>query len=419
MAQDSAPDQPVDNYQQALTERLVDEGRALLMQGEFASAERTLLDALQLVKINNGMNSPLQLPVLDLLIQAQLPQQQWETIQQYLAYFDWLNDELYKTNLNDFLSGTEVLGSLHLQAAADPNNPRAAHYLVSAKNHYWHAVSAIEGRYGKQSSLLTPWLYRIVLSHFYQSSLVKRRGLTSYNYKTDEPAIVNGWSLSKNESIQKSYNIGLELLERIKNSETARADQNAEAIAWLYLGDWETAFGNGAKALQHYLKANQVFIAAGATQQSIDLLFAQTTIVPEPSYASKLSDLIQSNAEPDIPIEFIAWSTSFPGIAAPTGTPHSTGQEAIRAQVSFDYNLDEITELMGAKEIDRSLFTKSNLTLVSISSPSEDAVTTALRDVSLLNLRPRLISGELVQNQHITIDYLLPSQSALRLLTDN
>ena len=409
------------NYQHSLAEEMLDEGRLKLEQGQYAEAERLFFDALQVVKINNGMNSTLQIPVLELLIQSQLPQRQWGTIKQYLAYFDWLTGEFYRTDLNDFLNSTKVLSALYLQASADHTNPHSAHFLIASKNLNWNAISAIEGVYCRESKQLTPWLYQVVLSHFYQSSLIKRRGLTSYNYKTDEPAIVNGWSLSKNESLRKSYNIGLELLQRIREIEAAGDSKEAEAIASLYLGDWEATFDNGPKAIEHYKTANQLFLAGCTQQESVDALFAQTSVLPEPGFKSSLAELITKPFKPGSAKEFIAWSANYPGAAAPPAIQQfpATDQEAIQASVSFDYNLGNVTEYMGYKEVDRSWFTKSNITLVSISDDSQGAVSQALRDVSLIHLRPQLRSGELVSSEDITINYLFSRQTAPLLLTDN
>ncbi len=410
-----------DNYQHDLAEQMLDDGRLLLEKGEYADAERLFFDALQVIKINNGMTSTLQVPILELLIQSQLPQRKWGTIQQYLAYFDWLTSEFYQSGLDDFLNSIEVLSALYLQASADPANPYSAHFLIASKNLNWNAISAIEEIYGRESKQLTPWLYRVVLSHFYQSSLIKRRGLTSYNYKTDEPAIVNGWSLSKNESLRKSYNIGLELLERIREIESADNSKEAEAIAWLYLGDWEATFDNGPKAIEHYKMATQVLLANGIAQSVVDSLFAQNAILPELSFSSNLADLIIQPDKSDSGKEFIAWSANFPAAAVPAAVKQYaiTAQEAIQANVSFDYNLRSFTEYMGYKEVDRRLFTKSNITLVSISEESEDARTQALRDVSLIHLRPQFRAGELVPSEDITINYFFSRQSAPLLLTDN
>ena len=424
LAQDS-PSLPetapwANNYQQTLAEEMLADGRILLEQRSFADAERVFFDALQVVKINNGVTSTLQLPVLKLLIESLLPQGKWEAIQQYLSYFDWLNTELYRTNVADFLAGTEVLSSLYLQASADITNPSGAHYLVASKNLYWNAVSAIEGVYGRQSNELTPWLYRLVLSHFYQSSLLDRRGLTSYDYKTDEPAIVNGWSLSKNESLEKSYNIGSELLRRIRDIEFAQGNHEAQAIAWLYMADWETTFDNGAKALEFYEKAHQLLLDSGATQSTIDALFAQTTVLPEPSFKPSLAELITQPAGLSSVKQFTAWSENYPAAQIPAAISNSsiTGLGLIQAKVSFDYNQASAGEFDN-NGVNRNLFVKSNITLIAISEDIEAAKTKALNDVSLLHLRPKLISGELVPSKGITVDYQFSRQATPLLLSDN
>ncbi len=407
------------NDQQNLTEKMLIDGRGLLEQGLYSEAESLLFEALQLVKINSGVASTRQIPVLALLIESLLPQQDWKTIQQYLAYFDWLNSKLYRTNLVDFLNSTETLSSLYLQVAADETNPHSAHYLVAAKSLYWNAVSAIERAHGGESRQLTPWLYKIVLSHFYQSTLVKRRGLTSYSYKTDAPAIVNGWSLSKNESLRKSYNIGAQILRRIRDIESAGGNKQAAAIAWLYLADWETTFANGARALEFYQKANRLFLNSGADQDTVDALFAQTSVLPEPSFELSLANLIAQPAGSTSTKIFRAWSTNFPTAAIPAtlGELAAAGQADIHAEVSFDYNLVSAAKLPTNEAINRSLFTKSNLTLVSISQNIGAAQ--ALHDVSLLHLRPQLVGGELVTSEGITVDYVFPRQAVSLLFSDN
>jgi hypothetical protein len=351
---------------------------------------------------------------------SQLPQQQWEIMPQYLSYFNWLNSELYRANMLDFLSGTEVLSSLYLQASADTTNPNSAHYLVAAKNLYWNAVSAIEGAYGSNSKKLTPWLYRVVLSHYYQSTLVKRRGLTSYNYKTDEPTIVNGWSLSKKESLQKSYNIGAELLKRIRDIESAEGNQEAEAIAWLYLADWEATFDNRSTALEYYQKANRLFLGSGAQQQTIDRLFAQTSVLPESGYRLALADLITQAGGSSSTTTFVAWSENFPATPAPAALDQyaAASRNTIHAQVSFDYNLGSSPELNNGRKIDQSLFAKNNIRLISISTEFDGAEAQALRDVSLLHFRPQLRSGELVSSEGITVDYVFSRQGTPLLLSD-
>ena len=56
--------------------------------------------------------------------------------------------------------------------------------------------------------------------------------------------------------------------------------------------------------------------------------------------------------------------------------------------------------------------------LVSISEPIEAAKAQALYDVALLNLRPQLVSGELVPSEGITVDYVFSPQTIPMLLSD-
>jgi len=186
----------LNNYQRFYAEQLVEQGILAMQQGEFQSAEQDFSKAIQVVKVNNGLHSALQGPALSHLIESLLAQGRWEAADKQLASFEWLNKRSYSQNIFDYLEGSRELSRLYLQASAYYTNPRSARYLISAKNLNWRAVSSIEATLGTDHPLLTPWLYDIVLIHFYQASLEKRKGMTSYEFKSDDGEIVAGWALA-------------------------------------------------------------------------------------------------------------------------------------------------------------------------------------------------------------------------------
>jgi hypothetical protein len=141
----------LNSYQQGAVEDLLNTGRSLLEESEYASAGKIFLEALQNIKVNNGMDSSLQAPVLELLIQALLPHKNWAITNQYLSYFQWLNSKAMQTNFDSYLKGADAPAKLYLRAAADPQNPHTAHYVVTARNLTWNAISAIESLAGKQN----------------------------------------------------------------------------------------------------------------------------------------------------------------------------------------------------------------------------------------------------------------------------
>jgi len=55
-------------------------------------------DAPQNIKVNNSMNSSLQAPMFELLIQTLLPKQNKAITNQYLSYFEPLNSNTMQKN---------------------------------------------------------------------------------------------------------------------------------------------------------------------------------------------------------------------------------------------------------------------------------------------------------------------------------
>jgi len=183
-AQESTEQASYNNiYEQVRTEQLLELGQQQMFERDFAGAEKTFLEALQIAKVNYGLSAPQQRNALRYVIESQLAQEKWEQAGSQLSYFEWLNDEIYTRDFYDYLLGTEQLSDILLRASANADNSNSTRYLLAAKNLNWRAVSGIEATLGENHVELTPWLYNIVLAHYYQISLLnflcrslKRRG---------------------------------------------------------------------------------------------------------------------------------------------------------------------------------------------------------------------------------------------------
>lgn len=407
-------------YKQEEIESHLNEGIELLELGSYRAAAKSFSATLQAIKVNQGINSPKQAAPLALLIQAQMGYRDWRTINQHLAHFEWLNSETYKSDFTSYLQGVESLANLYLQAAADPLNPQAAHYLVSARNLTWNAVSSIERKHGRDSELLSPWLYKIVLSHFYQSGSVKRRGMTSYDYKSDDAVIVNGWSLSKNEYIAKSHSIGLELLARIKDIEGEHRGPESEAIMLIYLGDWEMLFDNQTAALEYYQRGVRALKNADTEPEKIDSFFSHPTVLPEPAIYSDLATLEHTGGTAG-KTTFNAWSSNFPAAERPAfSDPKTLNGEKFHAVVQLDKEGNQVVEeaLQASSEVQKTSSEKISL-MGEKAQLSAQARNKLEENIALLRFRPRFQDGKLVPRDEITVDYFFTQSDEPTILGSN
>lgn len=407
-------------YKQEQVSGYLNDGIALIEAGDYSAAEKNFSAALQAAKVNHGIKSPEQVIALELLIQAQMGHRNWRTINQYLAHFEWLNGEIYKTDLDRYLQGMDALANLYLRAAADPLNPQAAHYLISARNLTWNVVSAIEREHGRDNALLSPWLYKIVLSHFYQAGSVKRRGMTSYDYKSDDAVIINGWSLSKNEYVDKSHNIGLELLTRIKALEAKHNGPESEAIMLIYLGDWETLFGNETAALDYYQQSFHGLQISGVDSGQIDAFFKHPSVLPEQAIYPNLSAFHTQRDDPD-KITFNAWSSNFPAAERPFFIDSLTEPDRVfHAIVQLDSEgqqvLRQAISPSGQTRIETSGIDSSTSSQAVLSGSAKRRLE---ESIASLRFRPRLEGGKLVPRDEITVDYFFTQSEDPTILGSN
>lgn len=393
-----------DNFQHAQSEQLVEAGKLALFENELFTAERRFSEAMQIAKVNNGLYTETQIPILELMIETQIAQGNWESFDTQLEYYDWLNKKNSRNSLSNYLSGIAGMSRLLLAASAHVENPSSIRYLIAAKNLNWQAVSAIESTRGSNSLQLAPWLYNIVLAHYYQISTTKRRGMTSYEYRSEDEKIVSGWSLRKNESMRISYSIGKDLLERIQSLFQNNPQQSPETtgLMLVYLGDWEMVFGNKARALSLYNDANLAFTNNGVDQASINQFFATTTVLPAAIFQTRF-EISESD---DLPIEFLAWSPNY--IA--TASPESQRQNQILPKREFNalvsFSLDSLSSSLRATEsAARMVVALSDLKVLSTTPDNSFVQDLARNEINLLQFRPKFENGIPVSKENIEMEY--------------
>lgn len=414
-AQESPEPAPYnDVYEQVRAEQLLEQGQLQMREQDFAGAENTFLEALQIAKVNYGLSAPQQRVALGYVIEAQLAQEKWEQAGTQLSYFEWLNDEIYTRDFYDYLLGTEQLSDLLLRASANVENSNSTRYLLAAKNLNWRAVSAIEATLGENHVELTPWLYNIVLAHYYQISLLKRPSMFSDVVETEGENVVRGRTLAKGESLRISYRIGKDLLQRIVDIYVAAEDSPPEssALARVYLADWDMLFGLEPAALARYQQAYEELINLGVSPARANSLFKRPTVLPAPTLATSLSKMALQPGEG--PLRFTAWTPNYPATALPKSqlaVISATGEQ-LKATLRFNL-VPQLPETLMANQRSIKLgFNLRELEVISV-SPGDEALREQARyEVSLLQLRPALENGLPIVTENVELEYLFAPQSA-------
>ncbi len=409
-------------FDQARSEQLVQDGLQQMRSGQFERAERTFLDAMQIAKVNFGLNSPEQRIPLEYAIDAQLAQGKWDQVETNVSYFEWLNDEVYSKDFYEYLNGTEQLSSLLLRASANTENPIAVRYLIAAKNLNWRAVSSIEATLGDAHPQLAPWLYNIVLAHYYQSSLLKRRGVSRHAFRNDADEEISGWTMNVGDSLRISYRIGRELLARIEAIYMLAEEDvppESRAIATLYRADWEKLFGNDDEALAIYEIAYKRFLQAGLSEAQTNQLFARPTVLPANELHNSFASMLTEQQEG--PVRFNAWTPNYPTAALPSERAAINGGMGteIMALVRFDLHPLLPTGLINNNRTIRLGFNLADLEVLETTPDNALIAERARREVSLLQFRPKLENGTPVPLEGVELEYRFPPQFSVISISGN
>jgi len=422
LAQESTERASYNNiYEQIRTEQLLELGQQQMIERDFAAAEKTFLEALQIAKVNHGLSAPQQRNALGYVIESQLAQEKWEQAGSQLSYFEWLNDEIYTRDFYDYLLGTEQLSDVLLRASANADNSNSTQYLLAAKNLNWRAVSNIEATLGENHVELTPWLYNIVLAHYYQISLLKRPSMFNDVVIAKGEDEWRGRTLAKGESLRISYRIGKDILQRIVDIYVAAKDSPLEssALARLYQADWELLFGLESAALALYQQVYEELLDLGVSPVRANALFQHPRVLPVPTIATSLSQMeIQLRERP---IRFEAWTPNYPATALPKPQLAVTSKTAERFKATLRFNLvPQLPEVLMANQRSIKLgFNLRNLEVISVSPEEEQLREQALYEVSLLQLRPVLENGLPIVTENVELEYLFAPQNEALSLKEN
>jgi len=396
-----------DYFQPEQAEMLADQARQAVIDGRYPAAEALLDQALQVNRANLGLHNPSQLALVDLLLETLLLQEKWEEFDQKLDYVSWLNQRINAADPDQLANGLLRQSDWHRAAAGVIQRSQSAWYLIQGKYLNWQAVSVLESQYGRQDTRLAPILYQIVLEHYYQSVLNQRRGTTSYEFKSNDKAPANGWMLSRNESVQRSYRIGRENLQRIREvySNDPEAPKSTDALLKIYQADWEFLHGNNRVALELYQAAYFDLLAAGIQEAEVERFFNQLTKLPA-------QDLQTAWLNPPAPdnesvVEFYAWSTLYPGTETPAEFLQPPFQPLFQPQgdESRLVQVELKLEVNGDPQSGNFDYGVTGLNILNVAPDNESVANRVFAEVPLLKFRPRLVAGELANHEPFLVNY--------------
>lgn len=262
----------------ALQQELFGLGLAYQRDGRHAEAVTTLNRAEHLTRINEGLYSSSDLPILERLIESHAALGDWEKVQNRYRQVFLIHQRNYGENDERLLPVLYRLSAWHIRAYLDAIGGEPAQHLLTARNFYDSAITIIETNSGTQDRRIADTLRRRALIDYYVASSmpVIHESFGFGAEPADEAAI--------QARIANSFAAGRDALRRVVDLRDADVQSNelerSEALA--ELADWHQLFARRQSALRLYQQAwAQGERSGGEAAQVRDAVFGRPLPLPQ------------------------------------------------------------------------------------------------------------------------------------------
>ncbi|GHA11808.1 hypothetical protein GCM10008090_21990 [Arenicella chitinivorans] len=296
-----------DAFSANLGEAYLTYGQALVRAGRLQEARKMLANALHITKINNGVNSIEQRPVLASMFELAIAQENLEVSQELVERILWLeNNAMDRRDLDDFSFPFLVrLGNSYLDRYLyrPIKSATALHQLEQAQRFLTHAVK----RYGDRplNQLYMPY-GELALVHLIKSKFKKDVERTWYpsNDRRANELLRRGVSdLPDFKPIGNAYGRAEQQLFSYLTKSLEENELEHTVKAFISLGDLNLLFNYRTTASQYYEKAWESAQALPAGHALLEK-FQQPTALPDFFYAMQREDVEGKLATVLVPLTF-------------------------------------------------------------------------------------------------------------------
>ncbi|WP_288132669.1 hypothetical protein [Microbulbifer sp.] len=270
-------------YGAGIDEQLMGLGSALQRSGAHEEAISEFRRAMLINRVNEGLYSLNQVPMIERMIESQIALNHWEDANDNQEYLFWLHAKNYGEKDPRMLPIINQLSHWHLQAYIDEKGATLFEHLIDATNLYALAVDIISHNFGANDLRLVEALRGLKASSYY---------LATYKGEPAEAVVVNtsfgGGNMGNERRAQldqyrmKSFSSGKTAITRIMDvyQKNPKSPPAASAKAKVELGDWYMMFNKWHSARETYGQAYQALWDNGATNQEIDAIFGRPAALP-------------------------------------------------------------------------------------------------------------------------------------------
>ncbi|MCH7815969.1 MAG: hypothetical protein IIC60_05295 [Proteobacteria bacterium] len=402
-----------------LLETLDHLSQQLIENERFGEAHEVLNQAIQNIRINDGLYAQAQYPYLIRKIENLANVRDWKKANNSMRHLAWLLNRNENIINQDLIQTILQLTDIHLWGVAEDHVRLQAYHLRSAVRLNEVALRLATNAWGRNDRRLPPIMYKQVLQIYLQSLAVDVGGHTSLTLRTYSDS---GVARSRTDVIIEQYYSGLRLLHEMRRlyREQDPLDIEAVALTDMYIADWQVLFSKAEDAAVAYRRSVDELLLAGIDQNSINLFFQNPVMLPVFDFPGSWSEAnmgvvavpeSDSSAEQETRLSFKQWSINFPFVGAPVklGLAHVQASDP-GDYAMFSFNLSGLEEVAHWYQgrYKKSISAAQDLVWLdrAFSNPIDPL---ALEDkIKSMRFRPKLVNGE-AQSVSATLLYQFAS----------
>lgn len=235
----------------ALQQELFGLGLTYQQHGRHAEAVVSLSRAEHITRINEGLYSSADLPILERLIESHAALGEWDKVHNRYRQVFLIHQRNYGEHDERLLPVLERLSAWHMRSYLDASGGDPVEHLLNARRFYDSAVTIIETKSGPRDPRIADALRRRALVDYYVASHAPlvREGFGFGDEPIDEMAI--------QAHIANSFVAGRDALRRAAElrHDTTVDGELACSEALAELADWHQLFARRQSALRLYQEA--------------------------------------------------------------------------------------------------------------------------------------------------------------------
>lgn len=281
-------------YDHRLNEQLLGLGLAHQANGDHAAAVGAFKQSLQITRVNKGLHTLDQVPVLELMIESNQARRAWARVDDNFHYLYWIHRRSLGADSLELVPVLDRVARWHLAAYYGALDEQEARHVNMAFKLYTRAVAIMERHYGEYDQRLIEPLYGLAYAAHSLREHVGGQIAERLSRSRTSPTGENAWvtvyepgeframGFSEEVAHLRSYQAGRDaLVQAIEiHARNPGLSPRSQAQAIAQLGDWYLINDRPQSAREKYEEAYRLLEGTEGSEEAVEVIFGQPRQLP-------------------------------------------------------------------------------------------------------------------------------------------